>query len=798
MSKRLGSPTSNGWTNCATCWTGWKHFRDRYILLPNVSEGGGSTILRKGFAHHYREMSCDGGYLDGSVDQHGVGNRGIVEGKNHEYGQRKIGLFQTSDNRSNTFNVLGKHSSWVKWATPTAEALRQACLACDTRISHEQPSLPAMVVSRIEVSDSKFLNQIDLQLNPQFNCLIGGRGTGKSTMLEYLRWALCDQPPAHADQEDAAPYQEKRSSLIADTLAPKNGVVTVSFQLNSVMHVVRRAADSKELKLKIGSGEYRDCTEQQVRDLLPIQAYSQKQLSAVGTRSDELKRFIRTSIKADLDALRYEMEERKTDLRRVFSSLVRRRKLQRVIDQEQTELTSLTQQVDALRRGLGGLTESDRAVLEVHDVFLLEEQFVERLGKQLQSVREMADDFRKELLNKVGEPPANATLPNAEVLNRLRAGLGSVVGTAAEHLDAAIAVLGEGSQAMSAFLAIRLEWETRFAKHQAAYEAAKDLASSQQDTLKQIAEVDMRVKALRSSIDEKQNQIRIDGASEEDFQHARLEWRLLYTTAADLMQTKCNQLTSLSSGRIQATINRGAGGERIKARLAALVAGSGMRSKRVDELCDSVTSAPDPALRWAEVADELELLIDYSGGEANEPRPRATPLLSAAGFGPKDVEKIAGRITPEEWIELALTELEDVPQFKYRQSEGFYIDFAQASAGQQATALLRVLLNQEGPPLVIDQPEEDLDNQVLQEIVVEIGRAKKGRQLIFSSHNPNIVVNGDADLVVCCDYKAVGDHSGGRIKCSGAIDVEAVRQEITVVMEGGRDAFRLRKQKYGF
>jgi type III restriction enzyme len=109
-----------------------------------------------------------------------------------------------------------------------------------------------------------------------------------------------------------------------------------------------------------------------------------------------------------------------------------------------------------------------------------------------------------------------------------------------------------------------------------------------------------------------------------------------------------------------------------------------------------------------------------------------------------------------------------------------------------------VLLKQEGPPLIIDQPEEDLDNQVILDIVDDIWAAKNRRQVLISSHNANLVVNGDADLVIVCDYRRAGDQSGGRIKTAGAIDVEQIRNEITTVMEGGRDAFKLRKDKYGF
>lgn len=95
---------------------------------------------------------------------------------------------------------------------------------------------------------------------------------------------------------------------------------------------------------------------------------------------------------------------------------------------------------------------------------------------------------------------------------------------------------------------------------------------------------------------------------------------------------------------------------------------------------------------------------------------------------------------------------------------------------------------------MIDQPEDDLDSQAIMEIVDEIWSAKRERQLLFASHNANLVVNRDAELVVCCDYRAAGDHSAGRIKIEGAIDITAMRDEITTVMEGGEKAFRRRKE----
>ena len=261
--------------------------RDRFIVFPHVGEGGTSTMLRSGFGAQYKGMPCVGGFVDGSVTQHGKGNTDILNGKNKDYGNKALAVFQTSDSRSRNFAKLGTHVTWVKWARPTAEALRQACLARYSRICHAEPRLPSVRITRIEVSNSKFLGPIILDFNPQYNAIIGGRGTGKSTILEYIRWALCDQPPSSSNSggDELADFQRRRQTLIEGTLLPLDAVVDISFLLNGVSHIVRRKA-SGELTLKIGDATFQACTEQNVRELLPVRAYSQKQLSAVGARLD--------------------------------------------------------------------------------------------------------------------------------------------------------------------------------------------------------------------------------------------------------------------------------------------------------------------------------------------------------------------------------------------------------------------------------------------------------------------------------------------------------------------------------
>ena len=164
----------------------------------------------------------------------------------------------------------------------------------------------------------------------------------------------------------------------------------------------------------------------------------------------------------------------------------------------------------------------------------------------------------------------------------------------------------------------------------------------------------------------------------------------------------------------------------------------------------------------------------------------------------KEKIALARQIKPSAWLALLLFDLKDLPVFEYQVRIDDFLPFENASPGQQATALLSILLLQDGPPLIIDQPEDDLDMKIINEIVETLWQAKTHRQVIFTSHNANLVVNGDAEFVICCDYRTTATESGGQIKFTGAIDVPEINREIAEVMEGGVEAFKLRHQKYGF
>lgn len=138
---------------------------------------------------------------------------------------------------------------------------------------------------------------------------------------------------------------------------------------------------------------------------------------------------------------------------------------------------------------------------------------------------------------------------------------------------------------------------------------------------------------------------------------------------------------------------------------------------------------------------------------------------------------------------------EDGLQVEYsRKGDGRgFQSIGQASAGQRAAAMLAFLLAHGKEPLVLDQPEDDLDNHLIYGLVVQQIRSNKlRRQLIIVTHNPNIVVNGDAELIHVQDF----NHQC-HVKQTGSLQNQSMRSEVCQVMEGGEEAFERRYQRLG-
>jgi len=157
----------------------------------------------------------------------------------------------------------------------------------------------------------------------------------------------------------------------------------------------------------------------------------------------------------------------------------------------------------------------------------------------------------------------------------------------------------------------------------------------------------------------------------------------------------------------------------------------------------------------------------------------------------KRFDEALRRLQPERIDRLALYLPGDAVDVSF-QDTGQWRKLSHGSPGQQTAALLAFVLGFGNEPIILDQPEDDLDSTLIYELLVKRLRDNKQiRQIVVVTHNPNIVVHGDAELVI----SLVTKKGQTRITCSGGLQERRTREEICRVMEGGRDAFEARYRR---
>ena len=770
---------------------GLTSLKGTYIIFPNLGNNEHHSLLKG--RHHlaYKKMHAVGGYLDGKFTNLSEGKKDIIQGIIPQYGNRKLAYFQTSDNRTADHSKLGEHTSWVKWSKPTAEALRQACLAQESRIFDQQPELPSVSINRVFVSDSTFLGSSDLELNDQYNAFIGGRGTGKSTMLEYIRWCLCDY-----SIEDETDEASKIYKLVKKTLEPKDGIVIVEMTMSNTVFRVERSSKDGFVRLFI-DGQEQEVTRDEIRKLLPIQAYSQKQISELSSKAIELSRFVQTPIQKELVSLDIEIDNLRVKVENAYLSQIKLKKIDNQIIHNGREAQSLGIRLENIKKEFVGLTEESKFLLakkpdyDAASIFI--KSLLERVNNITNHLRETVEWMNSHTELEVPENPFSELGP--DFLIDAHKQFLVMISEAIKTISNAITLI-EAKRA-------KIE-ETKFKQFnvtglefQKEHDKAFNQFSSNAKVLEQTNQLSESIKSINetlSSLNLQQQQVRKEADNYSGFKN---EWLAKINERDDVLKNQCDSLTNQSGEVIDASLLHTEYVYLLCDELSEILRGTYIREDRLNSLKKWMIEVGGKDVIM-NVLSELRLISLFDPEINAEDHFPDTPNLIEAGFEQANLLSIAGHLDTGAWLQISLIPMKGNPVFKFKLNNEKAILFEDASAGQQATAILKILLRQDGPPLIIDQPEDDLDNAVIQEIVTHVWNAKNKRQLIFASHNPNLVVHGDAELVVCFGNKADDDKSKGCIKEEGAIDITAVREEIQSIMEGGEAAFTLRRKKYGF
>jgi len=661
----------------------------------------------------------------------------------------------------------------IKFAgQPSVEGLRQAFLDPDSRVrlnTDEKPEEHSELAA-IAWEGGGFLDGSAIHFNPNLNVLIGGRGTGKSTVIESIRYALDLEPAgdearnAHRDIVRHVLRSGTKVSLLVRSLHPAERRYRIERTVPNPPVV--RNHEGEILSLR-------------PIDVLPrIEVFGQHEISELTRSGPKLTRLLHRFVHSDAD-----LETRKASIQRALHA-----SRAAILDVD-NELASIDERLAELPRLEETLERFQQAGLEerLKDQSLLvrEARIVESISERLQPVHDVLAILRQELpLDRAFLSPRSlAELPGAPILdkaNSVLAELSETLESAAQQIEHALERAGQSIDKITA------EWSEHKSTIDQQYEAIlRELQKSAVDgeefiRLRRTIESLRPLQERRSVLEKLRN--------EENKRRRRLldEWE----------GVKATQFRELSKAAKQVT-------KQLKGHVRVEVTAAGDRTPLTSLLRDEIGGRLDVAIRQLESAEDLSL-----AELAARCRAGAAELAEHFGITRPQAESIAGA---GESTLMKIEELELPPTTELflntsgRGPEESWQTLDKLSKGQKTTAVLLLLLLESDAPLIVDQPEDDLDNRFISEVIVEKMREnKRQRQFVFSTHNANIPVLGDAELILGLD--ATGDvddvDSEARAflnpKHMGSIDTPEVRSLVEEILEGGKEAFERRRRKYGF
>ena len=769
--------------------------RGRYIILPNVSQGNNHTVLVDGAHGDFLRMPYVGGYLDQgqTINTLGRRNRTRLSGTDKTWSVREIYPIPTSDSRSADYATLGQNNTWVKLAEPTAEAIRQAFLGHQSRIHIELPQIPSLMIAGLKLEGSTILQDSDLQLSPELNSTIGGRGSGKSSLLEYLSFGLGRS--CHDLPRDHYSGTERLSGLLNDTFVTKGGSITLRVvQDNAMFQVERGPANAYQPNVTYPNGDNQIVTVKELRTLFPAVVYSQGELAEIGKQAGkkaqlaDLLQFVNPEYKREDDRIVHDITNAKGAVRAAIRKLVSHWSHQAQLRQLKTNRDSLTQRVQALEKTLPKQSEEDQATIAYF------EKANEFDSKRFQASKH-ADQILTELNTLSTEMTTERDLQTD--LEGEADGIQNGYSDFYETFSSGIEELHNEVKAKHEALATaEAEWSEKFKEARSARDAVLEKLSEHKTVTTQIIKLREEITDLVNQIADLEAQLKTAGDPAEALQKSVSALKENNRVRTERTQEWASEIERLSSGKIKAVVDPVGDTSEITEAVDTVASKTGSqeatRLRRIEEALatDTATDVVD-RLR----TDCLSLLFwQQIGAASGEDQPKCAELMKILGDTDKIRAAIAERIdaTRVEAISEALAK----PNIDLFYCDGDrQISFEKASEGQRAAALLFMLLEQPGGPLIIDQPEGDLDNKIITDLTEKLHSAKQKRQIIFASHNANIVVNGSSELVVHLDIDDSGDR---RVACAGAIDTPAICDVITATMEGGEKAFKDRQDKYGY
>lgn len=747
------------------CCARWK----AVCIAAHVAAPGGllKKLSGKSAINAWRSPHLLACGLPGPVADAPVNLRPILENKDPQYARdRPVAVVNAQDVNDPADLARAGFSTAVKMSEVGYEGLKQAFLDPESRIRLATDPEPQEHTEFVALEwTGGFLDGAAIHFNENLNVLIGGRGSGKSTVVESIRYVL-GLPPVGTEARTA------HDSIVKHVLRPGTQISLLVRSPHPAKreYVIERTVPNPPT-VKSTDGELLPLTP---ADVAPrVEVFGQHEISELARSPEERTRLLGRFL--DSEEAGVEKAEATRQLpsarKRLLDALSKRSE----IEEKLAALPGLKETL--ARYEEAGLEET----LKEKSLLVREEGVLDTAGETIADLTDALGEFDRALpLDRefLGDD-ALADLPNPELLAELRTILDDLSGAAekgAQSIRRALARATKGADD------VRTRWDEVSAAADANYE--KTLRELQKTNIdgEEFIRLRRRIERLTPLRDELAKVKREIAA-------ARKERNALIVS---FEEAKAKEFRGLEDAAKRVS-------RRLKDRVRVKVRFQGNAEPLLELLRTEVGGRLSESLDVLRQAEDLSLRAF-----ADACRAGADAVVRGFGLPESQAAKIAGA---KEETFMAIEELDLPPTTSLELNVApagqavAWQALEDLSAGQKATAVLLLLLLESDAPLVVDQPEDDLDNRFITEgVVPKMRDEKRRRQFVFSTHNANIPVLGDAELIAGLSASGEGRQGQASIPLEhmGSIDIETVRELVEEVLEGGKAAFELRRLKYGF
>ena len=681
------------------------------------------------------------------------------------YNERKLNWteVQGSDTHFSNHDGFGRFT-WVKMDTPSIDglklALRDGSVSVNRNMQSDPNQTPENLIEHLEIDKARYIGHskpLICRFSPFLNTIIGGRGTGKSTLIEFMRLALDRKD--HLQQSLKQEYQQY-FTVADESLLIDESKISLIYRKGDVRYRLswQHNVDCPSIEEEHNGTWSRSSGT--IESRFPVHIYSQKEIFEITKNPRALIRIIDEAPEVDSVTIEAERNNLVNQYKQIYGK-------QQECRQKIAEKDELVGRASDLQRHIERIEKSGHEVVlriysnrqqQLHEFERLETKWDE-MSTSLIEVRDNIEPVPIDE-KKFDEHP--------EILSNLKTAnerWKDISGTLSNLMTEAQSIIDYWKTEKDTSHWMRVLKEDMFK-----YESLSDELEQQGIDPRKYPQLLEQQKNVKNELD-------LIGDYEVRVTKLEEEKQDILARVEENRRILSDQRKLFLNGVLQDNPS-----------ININVKSMGADWDCVEEEIRDILLCPD---HFEKDFEALKTAYHQNAKCKIQSLKKTVQGILSGEVDAKDARfrNHLNSLRQEPWIDLLLWFPSDDLAITF-DSGRRRLD--QGSPGQKNAALLAFILSYGDEPLLLDQPEDDLDNELIYNLIVkQLRETKNKRQVIIVTHNANIVVNGDAELVLPLEISS----GETRVRHPASIQEKKVRQEICNILEGGQQAFEQRYKR---